>query len=174
MSYTIQEAFRDLNKIEEKLITIDKDKFNDYKTSIDDILVKSNDKSHRFDKDYILDRIEHDEGWVEGIVDNDHLHSVAFMQKNKLGIDDNYVAFVSSAKRGSGRELVNELFNKYDNIWLMCDPGNDNLLSYYKSFGFDEYIIDSKESPFEVDTHFFYKSNNPYIEDKIKERFSEE
>lgn len=104
--------------------------------------------------------------------DKGNLLAAICMRKNKLGLNDLYINEIQSFVKGAGRELLNKVFSTYDNLWLMAEPGNGKLVSYYSSFGLDKFMLPKAESIYETDTYYFTNIKDlKSFEEKIRQKY---
>ena len=151
------EAFDRLNSLYESIL-YESIAILDYK-NFNDLLINTKINNARFDKAQFEKHYDNNHKFY-CLIENNILLAAASIQQNKLGLNDLYINEIQSFQKGYGQKLIQELLN-YNNIWLMAEPGNKKLITYYRQFNLNEFVLAKNESIYDTDTYYFYKDLDP-------------
>lgn len=96
------------------------------------------------------------------LVNGNNCLALCAIKKNKLGTNDYYVNELGSFQKGAGKRLLNYILSKFDNIWLMSEPGKSELVNYYRQFGLKEFRLD--DNIYKVPVYYFYKGSDKLVD----------
>lgn len=156
--------YEELNKLYEDLKVLNDDEFF---TLLDSTKIENS----RYNRDQFEKLKGYNDGFYCLVDDDNNLLAASCMKKSILGLDDLYINEIQSFQKGAGAKLLKEIFTKYQNVWLMAEPGSARLKNYYSQFWLSEYMLSKDKSPYNVDTYFF--TNMEDIE-KFKTAISKE
>jgi hypothetical protein len=76
------------------------------------------------------------------LTSNNEKLAIALINDNTPYDEYYYISEIQSLKKGYGKKLLEELFNKYKKVWLMSNTtAGDSLLNFYRSLNLKEIII---------------------------------
>ena len=88
--------------------------------------------------------------------ENGEVKALASIQFNYFGLNECYIAYITSAEKSYGARLLQYINNEYDKVVLMCAPrAEHSLCAYYRKQNMSEIMIYSKTHNNIVS--FFYK-----------------
>ena len=91
--------------------------------------------------------------------------AIAILDYNVANANDCYICEIQSFQKGFGKWLIQQILKNKTNVWLMANPGIDELLTFYRDLAFNlkEHVVEN--SIYDTPTHFFYQATQ--LEEKI-------
>jgi len=101
-----------------------------------------------------------------GLFDGDMCMALSYLNKVPEGCI--CVAELQCIQHGFGRILLDDIVSKSKAVWLVADPsGGEKLLEYYRSFGFEETLLDRGGWGDPTPRRIFYKTDDQVLRDRI-------